>query len=85
MVSSQKNIAVWGNECSTICKEDCSVSEICALCRPCISSRMRNSLFSAHREFLHRGDFRRLFPPLMVCIDMFKVADPANFLLCYNI
>ncbi|KAJ0176252.1 hypothetical protein K1T71_008426 [Dendrolimus kikuchii] len=66
MVSSQKNIGVWGKECSTICKENCSADQICGLCRPCISARMRNSLLEAHREFLHRGDFRRLLPPCMI-------------------
>ncbi|XP_011566577.3 probable tubulin polyglutamylase ttll-15 [Plutella xylostella] len=66
MVAAQKNIAVFGNECSTICKDRCDdVDHVCGLCRPCLSSRMRGSLLKAHREFLHKGDFRRLFPPAM--------------------
>ncbi|XP_063828811.1 probable tubulin polyglutamylase ttll-15 [Ostrinia nubilalis] len=65
MVSSQKNIAVWGDECSTVCKDNCESLPVCALCKPCISSKLRNSLLKAHGEYLHQGDFRRLFPPAM--------------------
>ncbi|KAL0878686.1 hypothetical protein ABMA27_003741 [Loxostege sticticalis] len=65
MVSSQKNIAVWGEECSTVCKDNCEARLLCRLCRPCISTKLRNSLLKAHREYLHQGDFRRLYPPAM--------------------
>lgn len=71
MVSSQKNIAVWGEECSTVCKDNCEAHPICRLCRPCISTKLRNSLLKAHREYLHQGDFRRLYPPAMVSIRAF--------------
>ncbi|CAG5043659.1 unnamed protein product [Parnassius apollo] len=66
MVSSQKNIAVWSDECSTKCRDQCEELLICGLCRPCLSNRLRNSLLKSYREFLHRGDFKRLFPPKMV-------------------
>ncbi|XP_030034757.2 probable tubulin polyglutamylase ttll-15 [Manduca sexta] len=63
MVSTQKNIAVWGEQCSTVCKENCDSHELCELCRPCLNTKLRNSFLKAHREHLHKGDFRRLFPP----------------------
>ncbi|XP_041981293.1 probable tubulin polyglutamylase ttll-15 [Aricia agestis] len=66
MVSSQKNIAVWSEVCSTTCRENCEESLICGLCKPCMTSRLKSSLLGAHKEYLHRGDFRRLFPPKMV-------------------
>ncbi|XP_072941418.1 probable tubulin polyglutamylase ttll-15 [Epargyreus clarus] len=65
MVSSQKNIAVWSDECRTTCQDDCEASAICGLCKPCLDGRMKRNFLNAHREFLHRGDFRRLFPPAM--------------------
>ncbi|KAM3958815.1 tubulin tyrosine ligase-like 15 isoform 2-T2 [Aphomia sociella] len=66
MVSSQKNIAVWGEECSTVCKDNCESHSVCGLCKPCINSKLRNSLLRAHREYLHRGDYGRIFPPPLV-------------------
>ncbi|OWR51325.1 hypothetical protein KGM_202721 [Danaus plexippus plexippus] len=65
MMSSQKNIAVYSEECNSICRDDCAVLDICKLCRPCLSTRLRSNLLNAHRENLHQGDFRRLFPPAM--------------------
>ncbi|CAH0677249.1 unnamed protein product [Chilo suppressalis] len=65
MVASHKNIAVWGRECSTICKDNCHALPTCSLCKPCLTPKLRSSLLKAHREFLHRGDFARLFPPPM--------------------
>ncbi|KPI90922.1 Tubulin polyglutamylase ttll6 [Papilio xuthus] len=66
MVSAQKNIAVWSDECSTKCRDRCEISPVCGLCRPCLGAKLRKSLFKAHKEFLHKGDFKRLFPPEMV-------------------
>ncbi|XP_064073122.1 probable tubulin polyglutamylase ttll-15 [Vanessa tameamea] len=63
MISSQKNIAVYSHECSTICKDNCEASDICRLCKPCLEPKLKTSLLNAHREYLHKGDFRRLFPP----------------------
>ncbi|XP_075976702.1 tubulin tyrosine ligase-like 15 [Anticarsia gemmatalis] len=65
MVSAQKNIAVFGDQCSTECREDCERIELCKLCKQCLSKSMRTALLRAHSEFLHRGDFRRLIPPPM--------------------
>lgn len=68
MVSTQKNIAVWGDECSSMCKDQCVENPICGVCKQCMSTKLRDSLLKAHREYLHRGDFRRLFPQSMVTI-----------------
>ncbi|KAL4715788.1 hypothetical protein ACJJTC_006367 [Scirpophaga incertulas] len=65
MVASQKNIAVWGTECSTMCRDNCNAVDICSLCKPCLTHKLKNSLLRAHKEFLHQGDFRRLFPTPM--------------------
>ncbi|XP_046967768.1 probable tubulin polyglutamylase ttll-15 [Vanessa cardui] len=66
MISSQKNIAVYSHECSTICKDNCDSSDICKLCKPCLEPKLKTSLLNAHREYLHKGDFKRLFPPRMM-------------------
>ncbi|KPJ14008.1 Tubulin polyglutamylase TTLL6 [Papilio machaon] len=66
MVSAQKNIAVWSDECSTKCRDRCEISPVCGLCRPCLGAKLRKSLLKAHKEFLHKGDFKRLFPPEMI-------------------
>ncbi|XP_060804221.1 probable tubulin polyglutamylase ttll-15 [Amyelois transitella] len=64
MMSSQKNIAVWGEECSNSCKDNCD-QIVCGLCKPCLSHKLRSSLLRANAEHLHRGDFGRIFPPAM--------------------
>ncbi|XP_022827125.1 tubulin polyglutamylase TTLL7 isoform X2 [Spodoptera litura] len=66
MVSAEKNIAVYGDECRTLCKDSCEVSDLCRLCKPCLTVKLKKTLLAAYREFLHRGDFRRLIPPPMV-------------------
>nr|XP_037873139.1 probable tubulin polyglutamylase ttll-15 isoform X2 [Bombyx mori] len=83
MVSSQKNIAVWGEICTTTCRDNCHMNLICELCRPCLSARLRSVFLKAHKEFLHKGDFRRLFPPPMgSCLAVFSrfllIASPDN-------
>uniref|UniRef100_A0A2A4JIW4 Uncharacterized protein n=1 Tax=Heliothis virescens TaxID=7102 RepID=A0A2A4JIW4_HELVI len=66
MISAQKNIAVFGEECKTICTDNCAALELCSLCKPCLNAKLRKSLLDAYGEFLHKGDFRRLVPPPMV-------------------
>lgn len=66
MISAQKNIAVYSEECSTICKENCEATSVCALCKPCLTPTLKKALLEAHKENLHKGDFRRLYPPTMV-------------------
>ncbi|CAK1542953.1 unnamed protein product [Leptosia nina] len=65
MLSSQKNIAVYSKQCSTVCKETCEAISVCALCKPCLTPQLKKALLKAHMENLHKGDFRRLFPPTM--------------------
>ncbi|XP_045500000.1 probable tubulin polyglutamylase ttll-15 [Colias croceus] len=65
MISAQKNIAVYSKECSTTCKDNCDATSACALCKPCLNNKLKNALLTAHREHIHKGDFRRLFPPAM--------------------
>ncbi|CAB3227814.1 unnamed protein product [Arctia plantaginis] len=74
MISSYKNIAVFGDQCATICKDDCNVLPQCNLCKPCLGNELKNSLLKAHAEFLHRGDFRRLVP-----LPMSQVKDINEF------
>ncbi|XP_049875108.1 probable tubulin polyglutamylase ttll-15 [Pectinophora gossypiella] len=64
MVSSDKNIAVWGAECGA-CGPSCAA--LCGLCAPCAraAKALRPALAAAHREHTHRADFRRLYPPAM--------------------
>ncbi|KAH9645072.1 hypothetical protein HF086_005617 [Spodoptera exigua] len=66
MLSAEKNIAVYGDECRTLCKDSCEVSDLCRLCKPCLTAKLKKTLLAAYSEFLHRGDFRRLIPPPMV-------------------
>lgn len=66
MIVSDKNIAVYPDECnSMLCKESC-ISPICQLCKPCLSYDTKEYLVEAYREHLDRGDCKRIFPPTMV-------------------
>lgn len=78
MVSSYKNIAVFGDQCATVCKDDCDALPQCNLCKPCLDNKLKDSLLKAHAEFLHRGDFRRLVP-----LPMSQVKVRVQF-LCNN-
>lgn len=66
MISSLKNIAVYSEECSSVCKDSCDASDVCNLCRHCLSPKLRSSMLNAYSEHLWKGDFRRLFPPATV-------------------
>ncbi|XP_022114614.2 probable tubulin polyglutamylase ttll-15 [Pieris rapae] len=65
MISAQKNVAVFSKECNTICKDNCEATSVCVLCKPCLTPKLEKALLKAHTENLHKGDFRRLFPPTM--------------------
>lgn len=63
MMSADKNIAVFAEECaSEKCAASCELDE-CALCRPCLSSQDIADLHKAYREHVNRGDTKRIFPP----------------------
>ncbi|KAJ8720067.1 hypothetical protein PYW07_012110 [Mythimna separata] len=65
MVSAEKNIAVFGDLCRTTCLQNCDAPDLCSLCKPCLTDKLKRNLLTAHTEFLHKGDFRRIFPPPM--------------------
>lgn len=66
MLSGDKNIAVYPEECnSDLCYGSC-VSPHCQLCNHCLSVETRRNLLRAYREHVNRGDCRRIFPPSMV-------------------
>ncbi|KAL3278856.1 hypothetical protein HHI36_016376 [Cryptolaemus montrouzieri] len=69
MIVSDKNIAVFPEQCSSmLCKESC-VSPLCQLCKPCLSFDTKEYLQEAFREHMNRGDCKRIFPPSMHDID----------------
>lgn len=62
MMSSDKNIVVFAEQCaSEKCAGSCESTE-CELCRPCLSSQDIRDLHTAYREHIHRGDTKRIFP-----------------------
>ncbi|GBP58034.1 hypothetical protein EVAR_39750_1 [Eumeta japonica] len=85
MISSDKNIAAWGLECNTVCR-DCECAPACALCWPCLPAGLQRNLRRAHYEFLHRADFRRLYPPAMASFSvyhyMYKSTICMNHTIC---
>lgn len=71
MITSQKHISVFGEECrSNTCKENCQAHEVCQLCKLCLDKTFKKHLLRSHTEFLHKGDFKRLFPPPMFKIEV---------------
>lgn len=62
MISTDKNIAVFADECADPkCAESCESPE-CELCRPCLSTQDISDLHMAYREHVNRGDTKRIFP-----------------------
>lgn len=62
MLSSDKNIVVYAEECaSDECSTSCE-SLKCQLCRPCLSNEDINNIHAAYREHINRGDTKRIFP-----------------------
>lgn len=61
-MSSDKNIAVFADDCTS---DECSIScesLKCQLCRPCLSHKDITNLHIAYREHINRGDTKRIFP-----------------------
>lgn len=82
MVSSEKNIAVNAEHCSSEkCAESCELPE-CELCRPCLSAQDITDLHTAYREHIHRGDTKRIFPVPMTNVKVdeqdFSDLSPKN-------
>lgn len=68
MLVSDKHIMTYPEKCnSQLCKSSC-VSPDCQLCKPCLSRETRNYLVEAYKEHLNKGDCKRVFPPIEVCI-----------------
>ncbi|KAK9885024.1 hypothetical protein WA026_009250 [Henosepilachna vigintioctopunctata] len=81
MVVSDRNIAVYPEECSSmLCRESC-VSSVCQLCKHCLSYDTKEYLQEAYREHMDKGDCKRIFPPSMVI----KVHVYSNCILNNNI
>lgn len=66
MQVDDKNIAVLADECShPLCQEGCT-SPMCQLCRHCLTPEMKVVFTSSYLEHRNKGDFKRVFPPMMV-------------------
>ncbi|XP_023027613.2 tubulin tyrosine ligase-like 15 isoform X1 [Leptinotarsa decemlineata] len=65
MIVSDKNLATFPKECSSILCQTSCVSTDCHLCRPCLSPETRKYLVQAFKEHLNKGDCKRIFPPPM--------------------
>ncbi|CAD0197651.1 unnamed protein product [Chrysodeixis includens] len=65
MVGTMKNIAVFGDVCSTKCKDSCEADLLCRLCKPCLDPSFKKDLLAAYNEHMDRGDYRRLVPPAL--------------------
>lgn len=62
MMSADKNIAVFANQCASAeCAESCELPE-CGVCRPCLTAQDITDLHTAYREHMNRGDTKRIFP-----------------------
>lgn len=80
MLSSDKNVAVFAEECaSEKCTASCELDE-CALCRPCLSTQDISDLHKAYREHMNRGDTKRIFPVPMTTesTTSFEQLSPKN-------
>jgi len=79
MQTADKNLAVHPEICTTKeCKEDCSLME-CSLCKTCWDEELKNDFVSAHREYLNRGDCKRIFPPSMIHGDKNRAENFENY------
>lgn len=66
MISADKNIVVFAEQCSQpACLESC-VPIQCDLCLPCLSVDERAILHVAYREHTRKGNTKRIFPPPIV-------------------
>lgn len=68
METSEKNIMVLPNLCSSaLCRNNCDDLD-CRLCKACLAENkeLEQDLREAHKEHINRGDCKRIFPPTMV-------------------
>jgi len=65
MLVSDQDIQVLYETCSSKeCTKAC-IKEICRLCYPCLRENEREFIKAAYLEHIHRGNFRRVYPPAM--------------------
>lgn len=70
MLTADKNLAVFPEECSSeMCANSC-VSPVCQVCKTCLNSNARKYLIQAYREYINRQDCKRIFPPQMVIVQI---------------
>lgn len=66
MISADKNIVVYAEQCSQpACLESCMPIQ-CELCLPCLTNDDRNILHDAYREHTRKGNTKRIFPPPII-------------------
>lgn len=63
--------ACSSKECSKACHKD-----ICRLCYPCLREREREFIKAAYIEHIHKGNFRRVYPPAMTQTGEVKKDSP---------
>lgn len=62
MVSSNKDITVFSDWCSSpLCVSNC-IPQLCQLCHQCLTLELKKSLKSAYQEHVNRRGCRRVFP-----------------------
>lgn len=84
MLSSDKNIAVFADQCADPkCAESCESPE-CELCRPCLSAQDISDLHTAYREHVNRGDTKRIFPKSIDASGLHLNEDDFNGLTAKN-
>ncbi|XP_055373908.1 probable tubulin polyglutamylase ttll-15 isoform X2 [Condylostylus longicornis] len=69
MISSEKNLAVFVQEClKNSCESNCSKSK-CKFCLNCLTKSRLQSLHDAYREHIHKADTKRIFPkPIIILL-----------------
>lgn len=81
MISTDKNIVVNAEICSKVpCAESCAPN-ICQLCLPCLNQDDINSLHSAYREHMRKGDTKRIFPQTNINEEAITKLSPKNQML----
>ncbi|ENN78250.1 hypothetical protein HUJ04_004358 [Dendroctonus ponderosae] len=75
MIVSEKQLATYPEKCnSPLCRSSC-VSPDCQLCKPCLSPETKRYLIEAFKEHLHRGDCKRIFPPVETRDEALKAVE----------
>lgn len=65
MEVSDKNLMVFGDECSEQQCDGCNPPH-CAVCKHCLTARNLVTLKHSYLEYINRVDYKRIFPPKIV-------------------